>query len=45
MDGQIDVDSKQGVGTTFIVTLPFWIDEVAAKGSQEETHVKALVGS
>jgi signal transduction histidine kinase len=45
MEGQIDVESKQGVGTTFIVTLPFWIDEVAAKGSQEETHVKALVGS
>jgi signal transduction histidine kinase len=45
MDGQITVESKQGVGTTFIVILPLWVDDVAAKRSEEETHVKALVGS
>ncbi|HEX5884750.1 MAG TPA: ATP-binding protein [Pyrinomonadaceae bacterium] len=45
LDGQINVESKQGVGTTFIVTLPLWIDEETDKRSQEVTHVKALVGS
>jgi signal transduction histidine kinase len=45
LDGQIHVESKQGVGTTFIVSLPLWIDDVAPKGNQEKTHVKALVGS
>ena len=45
LDGEISVESKQGVGTTFSVILPLWIDDVAAKRSEEKTHVKALVGS
>ena len=45
MDGQISVESKQGVGTTFIVILPLWVEDVAAKTSEEETDVKALVAS
>ena len=45
LDGRISVESKQGVGTTFSVILPLWIDDVAVKRSEEETHVKALVGS
>jgi signal transduction histidine kinase len=45
MDGDIEVESKQGVGTTFIVSLPFWIDEVAGETSKENTDVQALVGS
>ena len=45
LDGQIKAESQQGVGTTFVVTLPLWIDEAAANGSQEDADVKALVGS
>jgi signal transduction histidine kinase len=45
LDGQISVESKQGVGTTFILNLPLWIDDVATKTSQENADVKALVGS
>jgi signal transduction histidine kinase len=45
LDGQINVDSKQGVGTTFSVILPVWIDDVTAERSEEGADVKALVGS
>jgi signal transduction histidine kinase len=45
LDGQIKVESQQGVGTTFVVILPLWIDEVTDNESQEDADVKALVGS
>jgi signal transduction histidine kinase len=45
LDGQINVESKQGAGTTFTMMLPLWIDEVAAQRGQEDADVKALVGS
>lgn len=43
LEGEITVESKPGVGTTFSVILPQWIDAVAAK--EEGADVKALVGS
>ena len=46
LDGQISVASKQGMGTTFTIILPFAIDEVAAaERSEEKVDVKAFVGS
>ena len=45
LDGEITVESKQGVGTTFSVILPLWIDDVATEESEEDADVKALVGS
>ena len=45
LDGQINVESKRGAGTTFSVLLPLWIDEAVAERSQEDVDVKALVGS
>lgn len=45
LNGELSVESKQGVGTTFSVTLPLWIDDVAAERAEENTHVKALVDS
>jgi signal transduction histidine kinase len=42
LDGEIVVDSKQDVGTTFTVRLP---RDVAAEESEENADVKALVGS
>ena len=45
LDGEMSVESKQGVGTTFNVILPLWIDDVAIEKTEENTHVKALVGS
>ena len=44
LNGELSVESKQGAGTTFSVTLPLWIDDVAAERAEENTHVKALVG-
>jgi signal transduction histidine kinase len=43
LDGEITVESKQGVGTTFSVILPQWIN--VAQESEEGADVKALVGS
>lgn len=45
LNGRISVESKQGAGTTFTVTLPVWIDNTAAERTGEDTDVKALVGS
>lgn len=45
LDGKISVESKQGVGTTFRVILPLWIEDAATERSEEDTDVKALVGS
>ena len=45
LDGEISVESRQGVGTTFNLILPRWIDDVAVEKAEENTDVKALVGS
>lgn len=42
LEGEIMVESKQGVGTTFDVRLPRWLEDV--EESEEKRHVKALVG-
>ena len=42
LDGEIRVESRQGVGTTFSVRLPRWIDAVAEES--EENEIKALAG-
>jgi len=41
LDGEIIVESKEGVGTTFTVRLP----NVSREESEENRHVKAFVGS
>lgn len=45
LDGKITVESKQGSGTTFHVSLPLWIEPVVAEESEESADAKALVGS
>jgi signal transduction histidine kinase len=45
LNGTISVESKQGVGTTFTLHLPQWIDDVVAERTEENADVKALVGS
>ncbi|HEY6215992.1 MAG TPA: ATP-binding protein [Pyrinomonadaceae bacterium] len=42
LDGEIRAESRQGVGTTFSVRLPRWIDAVAEES--EENEIKALAG-
>ena len=45
LNGEITVVSKQGVGTTFSVNLPRWIEAPGAEESEEDADAKALVGS
>ncbi len=45
LDGKLTVESKRGIGTTFRVTLPLDLGDVAAEKSKESADVKALVGS
>jgi signal transduction histidine kinase len=45
LNGEITVESKQGMGTTFSVTLPRWIEDAGIEESQEDADAKALVGS
>ena len=45
LDGKISVESQQGVGTTFTVHLPLWIENVSTTEITEYADVKALVSS
>ena len=45
LDGEISVETKQEVGTTFTVLLPLWVDDAATEENEEVANVKALVGS
>ena len=45
LDGKISVESQQGVGTTFTVHLPLWIENVSTTEITEHADVKALVSS
>ena len=45
LDGEITVETKQEVGTTFTVLLPLWVDDAATEENEEVANVKALVGS
>lgn len=44
LGGEIMVESS-GTGTTFSVSLPRWVEDVAAEEREEDADVKALVGS
>ena len=45
MGGIIEVESKQGVGTTYTITLPFTIDNTeAAEPEQQQTDLTVLRG-
>jgi signal transduction histidine kinase len=45
LDGQMNVASEEGVGTTVSVMLLLWNEAVAAEKSEENADVKAFVGS
>jgi signal transduction histidine kinase len=45
LDGKITVESKQGIGTTFSLTLPRRIEDGAVRSTEENSDVQALVGS
>jgi signal transduction histidine kinase len=45
LNGELTVESKQGMGTTFSVNLPRWVEDAGAVESEEDADVKALVGS
>ena len=45
LNGELTVESKQGVGTTFNVNLPRRVEDRGAEQSEEDADVKALVGS
>ena len=45
LNGEITVESKQGMGTTFSVSLPRWIEDTGSEESEEDADAKALVGS
>jgi signal transduction histidine kinase len=45
LDGELTVASKPDGGTTFTMLLPRWVESVAGEKSEEDAHVKALVGS
>lgn len=44
LNGRITVESKPGVGTTFNLNLPRWVEDAGAEESEEDADVKALVG-
>ena len=45
LNGEITVESKQGMGTTFSINLPRWIEDAGVEESEEDADAKALVGS
>ena len=44
MGGTIGVESKQGVGTTYTITLPFAIDNTATEEPEQQTDLTVLRG-
>ena len=44
MGGTIGVESKQGVGTTYTITLPFPIDNTATEEPEQQTDLTVLRG-